>query len=92
MDKKLALGQKIASLKLELNKSVEQSLEYIQERIDQIAGQDGELADINREIQKMQSQDPDRWQIPEGILDRILEEMTDSTISEVHSRMNEIVE
>ena len=92
LDKKLALGQKIASLKLELNKSVEQSLEYIQERIDQIAGPDGELADINRKIQEMQSQDPDKWHIPQDILDRILEEMTDSTISQVQEGADRIVE
>lgn len=64
LDKKLALGQKIASLKMELAKSVEQSLKAIDERIEEISGEDGEMHQVLVQINEMQSQKPEEWKMP----------------------------
>ena len=92
LGKKLALGQKIASLKLELDKGVEQSLKYIDERIWEIAGDDGEMHQVVVQINQMQSQDPDDWHMPEEVSDRIVEECGDQAISDAKRRAEQLIE
>ena len=62
LDKKLALGQKIGSLKLELDRSIEESLKAIDERLREIVL---EMEAINGTIHEIQSRNPDEWQMPE---------------------------
>ena len=74
LDKKLALGQKIGSLKLELDKSIEESLKAIDERLAEIVL---EMEAINRTIQEIQSRNPDEWKMPEETSARISNEIWD---------------
>lgn len=93
LDHKLALGQRIASLKLELRKSVEQSLAAIDERIEEISNPiSGEMKQISDQIADIQSQSPDDWHIPDDIVTRIQDELNDSTISQVQEDADKIVE
>ena len=50
LDKKLALGQKIGSLKLELDKSIEKSLKAIDERLAEIVLEMNAINDTIKEI------------------------------------------
>ena len=93
LDHKLALGQKIASLKMELDKSVEQSLEALEERIQEISRKDdGELDQVLAQINQMQSQDPKDWKIPDEMRERIQSELSDSTLSQVLLDTQKIVD
>jgi hypothetical protein len=56
IDQKLALGQKISSVKLELNKNIIGSIKEIQERIDEI--RDVDVKEINRQISDIIDADP----------------------------------
>ena len=86
LDKKLALGQKIGSLKLELDKSIEESLKAIDKRLSEIVL---EMEAINDTIKEIQSRNPNEWQMPEETSARILREVTDSSLSKMHVRMEQ---
>lgn len=93
LDHKLALGQKIASLKMELDKSVEQSMQALQERIQEISDPiSGEMKRVSDQIEAVQSQDPKKWHIPDDIVTRIQDELNDNTISQVQKKAQEIVD
>ena len=92
LDKKLALGHKIASLKLELDKSVEQSIKSIDERIEEISGKDGEMHQVLEQIDDMQSQDPDDWHMPEEDSDRIVRECDGKAISDAKKKARKLIE
>lgn len=88
LDKKLALGQKIGSLKLELDKSIEESLNAIDERLGEIVL---EMEAINRTIQDIQSRNPNEWQMPEETSARILSEVTSAAMEVKKNEMLNLI-
>ena len=84
LDEKLALGQKIASLRLELDKSIQKSLESMEERIREI---EQELQFVAGKIDEIQRRNPGDWKIPEDDANRILAETTDDKLDKVKNDM-----
>jgi hypothetical protein len=80
LDKKLALGQKIASLKLELDKSVEQALKSIEDRLLAICD---ERRVVNGEISNLQDETFEK----QSILGKIQGE-----ISDMRSKLNVVTD
>lgn len=68
MDKKLALGQKIASTRLELDKSIEESLKSIDERLDEI---ESRMHEINDEIDRIQRDRTKPYVVPDEYRDKL---------------------
>ena len=84
IDKKLALGQKIASLRLELDKSIQKALESIKERILEI---EREMKLVSGKIDEIQKRNPGDWKIPKNDANRILAETTDDKLDKVKNDM-----
>ena len=84
LDKKLALGQKIGSLKLELDKSIEQSLKAIDERLDEI---EFEMESLNHAIDEIQNKG--EYQIPHEVAERISTELSSEKVGELKDNVGE---
>ena len=84
IDKKLALGQKIASLRLELDKSIQKALESIKGRILEI---EREMKLVSGKIDEIQKRNPGDWKIPKNDANRILAEITNDKLDKVKNEM-----
>lgn len=82
LDKKLALGQKIASLKLELDKSIEQSLKAIEDRLGQIVD---EMNAVNTAIRLLQNKGD--FKISREDASRIKRELGSSEVGELQEQV-----
>ena len=89
LDKKLALGQKIASLRLELDKGIVEKLTKIRDRKIEIVR---EMNLVNERIRFIIAEFHKKYEIPDEDADKIEDELSDGNIEILQEQINHLAQ
>ena len=89
LDRKLALGQKIASLRLELDKGIVEKLTKMRDRKMEIVR---EMNLVNERIRFITAEYHKKYEIPQEDADKIEDELSDGNIEDLQEQINHLAQ